>query len=101
MNIEDAIRIIEGLDTSNSEENFATRLLIGVMNSEKKYRHTLESSRDPAEPKVTLCCYGRTSTGPEGKREVSSASIPGRKADRSTGAAVVAWRCSRVFGEKV
>ena len=25
--------------------------LIGVMNSEKKYRHTLESCRDPAEPK--------------------------------------------------
>nr|DAL85033.1 MAG TPA: hypothetical protein [Caudoviricetes sp.] len=31
------------------------------MNSEKKYRHTLESSRDPAEPKGTLCCYGRAS----------------------------------------
>nr|DAH70873.1 MAG TPA: hypothetical protein [Caudoviricetes sp.] len=28
--------------------------MIGVMNSEKKYRHTLESSRDPAEPKRTL-----------------------------------------------
>lgn len=93
MNIEDAIRIIKGLDTSNSEENieakkmavkalekqrkrrlkngtdkhrahaanFAGRLLIGVMNSEKKYRHTLESSRDPAESKRTLCCHGRAS----------------------------------------
>nr|DAT22666.1 MAG TPA: hypothetical protein [Caudoviricetes sp.] len=29
--------------------------MIGVMNSEKKYRHTLESSRDLAEPKGTLC----------------------------------------------
>lgn len=87
MNIEDAIRIIKGLDTSNSEENieakkmavkalekqrkrrlkngtdkhrahaanFAGRLLIGVMNSEKKYRHTLESCGNPAEPKRTLC----------------------------------------------
>lgn len=27
----------------------------------RKYRHTLESSRDPAEPKGTLCCYGRAS----------------------------------------
>ena len=114
MNIENAIRIIKGLDTSNSEENieakkmavkalekqsqkkietwngqascpcckklfgemktirnlttwempyckFADRLLIGVMNSETKYRHTLESSRDPAEPKGTLCCHGRAS----------------------------------------
>ena len=93
MNIEDAIRIIKGLDTSNSEENieakkmavkalekqrqkkietwngqascprckFCGKLLIGVMNSETKYRHTMESSRDPAEPKGTLCCYGRAS----------------------------------------
>lgn len=114
MNIEDAIRIIKGLDTSNSEENieakkmavkalekqrqkkietwngqascprckklfgemktirnlttwempyckFVGRLLIGVMNSEKKYRHTLESCGNPAESKRTLCCYGRTS----------------------------------------
>ena len=30
---------------------------------------------------LTLCCYGRASTGSEGKREVSSTSIPGRKAD--------------------
>ena len=75
--------------------------MIGAMNSEKKYRYTLESSRDPAEPKRTLCCYGRTSTGQEGKREVSSAGIPSRKADRSTGAAVVARRCSRILGEKV
>lgn len=37
-------------------------LRIGVINSEKKYRHTLESCRDPAEPKRTLCCYGRAST---------------------------------------
>lgn len=29
--------------------------LIGVMNSEKKYRHTLESCGNPAEPKRTLC----------------------------------------------
>lgn len=56
-------------------------LRIGVINSEKKYRHTLESCRDPAEPKRTLCCYGRASTGSEGKREVSSTSITGRKAD--------------------
>ena len=108
MNIEDAIRIIKGLDTSNSEENieakkmavkalekqrqkkietwngqascprckklfgemrqseillrgkchtanFVGRLWIGVMNSEKKYRHTLESCGNPAEPKRTLC----------------------------------------------
>nr|DAO99437.1 MAG TPA: hypothetical protein [Caudoviricetes sp.] len=72
-----------------------------MINSETEYRHTLESSRDPAEPKGTVCCYGRTSTGPEGKREVSSASIPGRQSDRSAGAAVVAWRCSRILGEKV
>lgn len=56
-------------------------LRIGVINSETEYRHTLESCRDPAEPKRTLCCYGRASTGSEGKREVSSTSIPGRKAD--------------------
>lgn len=37
-------------------------LRIGVINSETEYRHTLESCRDPAEPKRTLCCYGRTST---------------------------------------
>nr|DAZ49565.1 MAG TPA: hypothetical protein [Caudoviricetes sp.] len=37
-------------------------LRIGVMNSEKKYRHTLESCGNPAEPKRTLYCYGRTST---------------------------------------
>lgn len=30
-------------------------LRIGVMNSEKKYRHTLESCGNPAEPKRTLC----------------------------------------------
>lgn len=30
-------------------------LKIGVMNSEKKYRHTLESCGNPAEPKRTLC----------------------------------------------
>lgn len=30
-------------------------LRIGVMNSEKKYRHALEPSRDLAEPKGTLC----------------------------------------------
>lgn len=81
--------------------NFADRLWIGVIILETKYRRTLESCRDPAESKRTLCCYGRKSTGPEGKREVSSASIPGRKADRSTGAAVVAWRCSRILGKKV
>jgi hypothetical protein len=40
----------------------AVRDWIGVMNSEKKYRHTLESCGNPAEPKRTLCCYGRTST---------------------------------------
>lgn len=56
-------------------------LRIGVINSETEYRHTLESCRDPAEPKRTLCCYGRASTGSEGKREVSPAGIPGRKAD--------------------
>lgn len=39
----------------------AVRDWIGVMNSEKKYRHTLEPSRDPTEPKGTLCCYGRAS----------------------------------------
>ena len=31
----------------------------------------------------------------------SPAGIPGRKADRSAGAAVVAWRCSRILGKKV
>lgn len=76
-------------------------LRIGVINSETEYRHTLESCRDPAEPKRTLCCYGRTSAGSEGKREVSPAGIPSRQSDRSTGAAVVAWRCSRILGEKV
>lgn len=37
-------------------------LRIGVINSETEYRHTLESCRDLAEPKRTLCCYGRAST---------------------------------------
>lgn len=76
-------------------------LRIGVINSETEYRHTLESCRDPAESKRTLCCYGRTSAGPEGKREISSTSIPSRKSNQGAGAAVVAWRCGGVFGEKV
>ena len=69
MNIEDAIRIIKGLDTSNSEENIeAKKMAVKALekqrqkNSEKKYRHALEPCRDPAESKRTLCCYGRTST---------------------------------------
>lgn len=95
-------RLEHGTDKHHAHAaNFADRLLIRVINSETKYRHTLESCRDPAEPKRTLCCYGRASTGSEGKREVSPAGIPSRQSDKSTGAADVAWRCSRILGEKV
>ena len=52
----DKRRLKNGTDKHRAHAaNFAGRLLIGVMNSEKKYRHTLESSRDSAEPKGTLC----------------------------------------------
>lgn len=42
-------------------------------------------------------CYSMPLT----KREVSSTSIPGRKADRSAGAAVVAWRCYWIYSQKI
>lgn len=88
MNIEDAIRIINGLDTSNSEENIeAKKMAVKALEKQNQKEH--------------YCCYGGASAGPEGKREVSSASIPSRQSDQSTGAAVVAWRCSRILGEKV
>ena len=101
MNIEDAIRIIKGLDTSNSEENIeAKKMAVKALEKQRQKkietwngqascpcckkafgemktirnlttwempyckfcdRHTMESSRDPAEPKGTLCCYGRAS----------------------------------------
>lgn len=61
--IEDDRKLKHGTDKHHAHAaNFADRLLIGVINSETKYRHTLESCRDPAEPKRTLCCYGRAST---------------------------------------
>ena len=59
MNIEDAIRIIEGLDTSNSEENIeAKRMAIDTMRKEISIKVR----------KATICYTGEVSYCPRCRR---------------------------------
>ena len=74
---------------------------IGVMSSEKKHRQKKMPGRGESKFAGPLRWSRRDASRRESKCRLPQTGIPSRQSDKSTGAADVAWRCSRILDEKV